>query len=430
MTNTESSDLTNKAPKDRPLNPYRLPKNDNVLKLIKEVIGQLISYEKLFKLRKRNRREVDQATLERIITSIVCDLIHCYLTTPDKKLYISLSKRINKSIKRYTPFSFGDTLPDVIKNLTSDELSFINMKIGCNGDFSSRRQTTINASERLISLIESFDIQLSDFKQDINQESIILKKSKEGHWDKGEWIDYVDTTTTNEYRQQMQRINEWLSQADIACDEIDSGRPVDESDRLLKRTFNNGSFESGGRLFGGFWQGQKKAERKSCMTINGKSITTLDFSQTAPKIAYSLTGIEPPLTDAYAIPLYDNLKNRASVKKVFNALIYSDKPLSKFPKGTRDGFERKVKFAHLMSEIERIHHPIAHMFGTGVGLKIMYIESQIIVKTLLDCIDKGIVALPVHDALIISERDLAKTKEIMLMAFKDITNIDGQVEEE
>lgn len=343
---------------------------------------------------------------------------------------MSLSKRTDNRIKRYTPPSFGNTLPDVLKCLSSNELSFIVMDKGYQGIFGAGRQTTIKAGARLISRIDDYEIELIDLWQDVNQETIILKKVKDGHWDSGEWLDYENDTATNKYRHEMHRINDWLSNADIGCEPLESGKLADKLDRMLRRTFNRGSFESGGRLFGGFWQGLKKIDRASCMTINGEPVATLDYSQTAPKIAYSMAGIAPPKTDAYAIYLYDHPKFRKSVKKVFNSLLYSDKPINRFPKGTREDFDKKVKFGDLMYRIEEAHKPISHFFGTGVGLKIMFIESQILVKALLDCIDNNIVALPVHDALIVAESDIDKTKEIMLKAFKDITGIDGQVEQE
>lgn len=430
MTDIESPEVLTIEPKDRPLNPYRLPKSENVIALVKDVMGQMIAYENYFELRKRKRRSSDHKRFEDIVTAIICDLIYASLCTPDKKLYVSLSKRIEDKIKRYSPASFGDTLPDLLKVLSSKELSFVEMKKGQQGYFGTARQTTIKAGKRLISRIEHFDIEPSDLRQDINQESIILKKSKEGFWDNGEWVDYVDNETTNQYRHQMKLINEWLANADIGCEPLDDDNPIDESDRMLKRIFNNGSFESGGRLFGGFWQGLKKTDRKSLITINGQSITTLDFSQTAPRIAYSMVGVVPPLADAYAIPFYSTPKNRKSVKQVFNALLYSDKPLTRFPKGTRDGFEKDISFNTLLTKINETHRPIAPLFGTGTGLKIMFIESQVLIKALLECMNKNIVALPVHDALIVAKSDFETTKEIMLRAFRDITGMDGQVEEE
>ena len=89
-----------------------------------------------------------------------------------------------------------------------------------------------------------------------------------------------------------------------------------------------------------------------------------------------------------------------------------------------------MKIAHLQDSINKIHQPIAHLFCKGIGLEMMLIESKILLRALSACIDHNIVALPVHDALIVAEEDADMTRAIMLEAFKAITNVDGQVEEE
>lgn len=430
MTATDDQDDLDEEPRDRRFNPYRLPKSNNAKQLVADVLHHLDNYEDHFGTRKRKRRAKDQQSYEAMVEAILCDLIHVHISAPNKKLHISLSKRTDNRIKRYTPSSFGKTLPDVLAKLSSKELDFVVMRKGYQGYFGEGRQTTLQPSKRLISRIEELKLDLCDLMQDTNQEVIILKKSKEDHWDNGPWIDYQDNEITNAYRQEVNRINHWLASADIDSEPLESGKVVDVSDRLMKRIFNNSSFSEGGRLFGGFWQQLKKEERKDCLGINGSFVTTLDYSQAAPKIAYSLAGVTPPNADAYAIPFYETPKHRKSVKKVFNALLYSDKPLNRFPRGARDGMEKTVKFAHLQDSINKIHQPIAHLFCKGIGLEMMLIESKILLRALLACIDHNIVALPVHDALIVAEEDADMTRAIMLEAFKAITNVDGQVEEE
>lgn len=426
MSSSSDTQQQNK-PKDRPFNPYRLPGTENAKSLVRDVLGQLMEYEAYRGLRKRKRKAADQQSFDALVTSLICDLVHIHLSAPERMIHISLSKRTQIRIKRYHAYSVSKTLPDVLQSMTSPEMGFLQLDKGRRGHFGTGRQTTLSPGPRLLSRIEAAELELGDLTENIQQESIVLKKSKEAHWDKGEWMDYQDDRTTLEYRHQMFRINQWLVDADLYCDLFDD-RVIDPSDRFLRRIFNNGTFEQGGRLFGGFWQGMNKEQRKGNLFINGSPIVTLDFSQAGPLIAYSLADARPPSEDAYAIPWYTTLKNRKSVKKVFNALLYSNKVPTRFPKGTRDGFDKKTSFQTLMEKIVEVHQPIAHLFGTGVGLKIMFMESQILVKAMLDCIDHGIVALPVHDALIIPEEKAEEAKGIMLRAFKEVTGIDGMVE--
>ncbi|MCB5206229.1 hypothetical protein [Methylovorus mays] len=414
-------------PKDRLFNPYRLPSTDSAKSLVRDVLSQLMEYESHLGLRKRKRKAADQQSFEALVTSLVCDLVHIHLSAPERMIHISLSKRTQGRIKRYHAYSFSKTLPDVLQCMASPEMGFVHLEKGRRGHFGEGKQTTILPGPRLLSRIKAAEIELGDLSVDIHQETIILKQSKGAHWDKGEWVDYQDDRTTVEYRDHMLRINQWLADADLHCDLFDDS-VIDVSDRLLRRIFNNGSFEQGGRLFGGFWQGMSKQQRKGNLFINGSPIVTLDFSQAGPMIAYSLAGATPPSDDAYAIPWYSTPKNRKSVKMVFNALLYSGKVPTRFPKGTRDGFDKKATFQTLMEKVAEVHQPIAHLFGTGVGFRIMFMESQILVKALLDCIDHGIVALPVHDALIVPKEKAEEVKGIMLESFKEVTGIDGMVE--
>ena len=58
---------------------------------------------------------------------------------------------------------------------------------------------------------------------------------------------------------------------------INSETDVDLSERRLRRYFTRGSFESGGRLFGWFWQELNKKQRKNII-IDDEEAVSLDYS--------------------------------------------------------------------------------------------------------------------------------------------------------
>ena len=413
-----------KKSKDRAFNPFRQPKTKAQESLVDDVTGQLIMYEELLGTRTRKRKAKDEITFRKIITSLLCDLIHNNLTSPERTIYISLSNRILGKKSRYTSPVLSKTLPETLKLLSDSEMNFVVMEKGFRGQtIIPNRRTTITCGARLLSLVQKHKIVIDDFCEDLTQETVVLKNAKEDFFDKGERTEYEDTLLTHEYRSELLEINTWIAQANIQCSEN-----FDTSNRLLIRYFSNNSFESNGRYFGGFWQSMSKIQRRQSLYIDDESIVTLDFSQVAPRIAYSLSGVPYFNTDAYTLP--SGRYNRKDIKKVFNAMIYADKSLSRFPRGTKEAFERRVRFADVRNEILDYHNPIKHLFGIGIGLKIMFIESQIIMSALLECKKQGIVALPVHDALIIAELSKDMVKEIMLTSFKLITGIEGKVEEE
>jgi hypothetical protein len=63
-----------------------------------------------------------------------------------------------------------------------------------------------------------------------------------------------------------------------------------------------------------------------------------------------------------------------------------------------------------------------------IGLKAMFIESNILIEVLLALIDRSIVALPVHDALVVSSGHSDEVKAVMLDVFQRTTGVVGKVE--
>lgn len=354
-------------------------------------------------------------------------MIHRAVTEPEGWIAVSLSKAILGRAGRYSASALGKTLPDVLERLAAPGLALLELVKGHQRVFGPARQSTMRATPALLRRVEAAGIDLDDLGRETSDEVIILKSARESVWDGGDWIEYEDTPTTRRYRDEVQRVNRWLEQADITFDPASAPeRVVDESDRALRRYFNNGSFEEGGRLFGGFWINLSKKERHEGIEISGERVTSLDYSQMAPRIVYGLAGQVPPVIDAYTIPGFE--RHRPGVKKVFNALLYSTKTLARLPKGSKPLLPRGTKIGEVVQRLTMLHQPIARLFCTGIGYRGMFTESSILVAALLSLIDEGIVALPVHDALIVPRPAATLVTSIMLNTFKGVTGVEGMVE--
>ena len=68
-----------------------------------------------------------------------------------------------------------------------------------------------------------------------------------------------------------------------------------------------------------------------------------------------------------------------------------------------------------------------HLFFTGVGHQLQYIESEILVDVLLAMRERGLVGLPVHDAVVVPVSAMDQAREIMLDTFIAHTGIPGLV---
>ena len=86
------------APEERPakdirFNPSRIPVSDAARAIVADVRGQLLNYERIRHGRRRGRKLADQARFDRMVSAIVCDLMHAALVDPQGWRHVSLSKR-------------------------------------------------------------------------------------------------------------------------------------------------------------------------------------------------------------------------------------------------------------------------------------------------------------------------------------------------
>lgn len=416
---------------DRPFNPFRSPRSEKVRTIVADVLKQVQSFERAKNLRQRKRRSDDQATFEQTVAAVVCDLAHRAITRPDGWVSVPLSNQFLGRASRYRAPAMSKALPDILARMSAPEMAFVEMQVGYQGFFGPSRRTVLHAGPRLLSRIAEHGIGLEDLGVSPDQEVIRLKRERADFWDEGGLVEYEDTDQTRQYRAEMTEINDWLVSADIQFDPDAAPKAkevVDDTERRLCRYFTRGSFESGGRLFGGFWQSMPKWQRRKGLLISGEEVATLDFGQMAPRIFYGMVGSEITIPDAYRIPGLEG--HRAGVKKLLNAMLFAEAPLSRFPKETRNLFPARMSVAQVVAELEEAHAPIRHLFFTGIGHRAQFVESEILVDVLLELKRREIVGLPVHDAVIVGRSDIAETTSVMQEVFKHHTGLDGLVSEE
>jgi hypothetical protein len=70
---------------------------------------------------------------------------------------------------------------------------------------------------------------------------------------------------------------------------------------------------------------------------------------------------------------------------------------------------------------------VAQAFYAGKGMRLTLDESKILIAVLTRLMDQGITALPIHDAVIVSEDKAEHVKTVMLQVFKELIGIDALV---
>ena len=415
-------------------NPWRCSSNENSRLLVTEVIEKFFQVEVKKNLRRRKRKPEDYKRFLKAIEAITCDLIHNHLSDQRSGIAISRSNRVLSRTSRYKNEVLNKTIPYLLDVLDLPELQMLEQVVGCINYFYPEKngnlRTVVKAGKHLVHLIQKYNVELEDLGLSDGEETIILKREKNDMWDHGGTLEYEDNDLTNLYRDEMSIINQWIKNADLNYMEPFHGKDKHNYDldcRLLKRYFTRGSFKSGGRLFGGFWQQIKKVHRENLL-IEGENIVVLDYSQMTPKILYGYCGSVPQMEDCYHIKGYEYC--RKGIKKVFNAMTFSNEPMTRFPKGINSLFPVKTRFKDVSDAIEKEHFRIAHMFYTGIGHYLQFMESQIIVEVLLKLIDNGITALPVHDAVFVGWTHVYKSKQVMEQVFLEMTNVPSVVKVE
>jgi hypothetical protein len=249
-----------------------------------------------------------------------------------------------------------------------------------------------------IRLLEE-DVAPDDIGREVDPDRMLRLSQRVG--EQRTYFAVPDTAEASQHRQDMALINTHLAGARIAYLGND---PVDVGDRLLVRRFNlplgidRPCLDFGGRLCGGFWQNMKR-ERRSHIRIAGEEVVELDYGQIFLRLAYGQVGALPPEgIDLYAIPGLG--EHRDGVKQGVNALLWDAKRWNRkivaaLPPGWTATKLRRALADH--------HPPIADLFQSGrvTGYRLLRRESAVMVAVLLACVDADIVALPIHDAVLV-----------------------------
>jgi hypothetical protein len=231
--------------------------------------------------------------------------------------------------------------------------------------------------------------------------------------------------------------------------------PFELNNRLLKRKFVN-DFNSGGRFYGGWWQGCPSEYRKF-ITVNHRVTTELDYSTIQPHILYAKKGCTVP-KDSYLLYGWDK-EYRDIYKKAFNQLINSktgtknnlsllapDITPKKLPvgwkemkKGERKGYQLSEfkrltgkDYDQLLTDLMACHEPIKDYFFSQSWKWLQRVDSDIAELVILRMIDRKVMVLPIHDSFIVPLDD--KLDNIMYLhnemtqAFKEVVGIKCKID--
>ncbi len=406
--------------RDRKFDPWRRPATERAWQEVASAMDMILAKERESGKRKRARKKGDRETLEVCVAALLSDAIHRELSQPGGWIMLSLSNQVLGRRNRYGSPALSRMLPGVMRALAPEYLIY---ELGEQGAFGSARLTRARIAPFYRDFLKREGIGLGDLCVEASSETIILKARKSGPGGQAEHLDYKDNARTKEFRRRMERINRRLQKLDIGFDGADASG-IDFNQRRLTRVFNNGRFNQGGRLFGGFWMNMRKPDRGMNLWLGGDVVATVDYRQMMPRLLYAKAGVAPP-ADCYAVPGYD--KHRPGWKMLLNAMTFSGRGLGKYPKGVKQLMPPRMKVAEAVRLLLAHNAPIAHLIAKDVGFKLMFQESEILVDVLLKLEGRNIAALPIHDAVIVPEGRADEAAEVMRQVFQKRTGLPGEV---
>lgn len=396
------------------------------------VADKLVSQES----RKRARKAKDQATFEYAIKLIMGDLLLARKADNAGWVYRSVRKKNfhDSKIK-------GDTFNAIMKGL--DALKYVQTIKGANRTnyfatetshkFNPGLATRFRATDNLFDLWKGTGLEVSvlgkHFKTKPSLREIRVKSTSsrfQSQKIKGQNLKFKQTDITLAIKSRLFEINRYLI-----------GQNFDGMEFYgLRRVFNEGDSPSfnwnlGGRLYGigeDNYQRMKKDQRLA-LKINGEAVVELDINASYLRILHGLLGFSLPKTkDIYAVEGV----SRAIVKAWISSTLghtdfhraWPSRSIQEFKKAD---IVRSKKFTYpVVKSMVLPHFPVLKDWP-DCGIRwshLMYEEAEAMMSTMESLRSMGVVALPVHDSLIVPKSKGPLAARIMRNTFESRLGVD------
>ena len=210
--------------------------------------------------------------------------------------------------------------------------------------------------------------------------------------------------------------------------------------KYIYRVFNNNSLELGGRHYGGWWQ-TVPSEWRPRIVIDGVPTVEVDYGQLHFRMLYRFEGSATATTtsDLYQVEGIDP-KHRDDNKSVYAAVLNAqsrNKMERLIVKNKRDGiwyadgFPAGINSAtDLLRVLEAQHPQIEKYFYSGIGLSLQNTDSKIMHQVIMKLlIEHDVVALPIHDSVIVKGKYKDLLKGVMEEVYVDVMGVKPTLKE-
>jgi hypothetical protein len=380
------------------------------------------------------------------IKTVLLDLYVAWTNDPTLKIAVHKSSNAYKAIPRYNELHITKTTIPVVNTLR--DAGLIREAIGFHDPGTKIGRTTrIWPTTTLIKMFEEARFGPFDITYHPERECIILRN------DNKEEIEYDDTDETNRMREILTRYNSLLNQTFIDIPTLENSF-VETSDafgnkthqlyinqlgKFTRRIFNRGSFDYGGRFYGGWWQLCPKAVRHSIF-MNNHPVSEIDYSGLHMVILYANEGIDYWTDigiDPYQIRQPDYITNTDSFRSLCKLLILvalnarNDKATfaafrDQAPNRSSEKQMKDDQLSEILEALKERHRPIARRIANDAGIELMAQDSAIAARIIDHFTQQHIPVLCVHDSFLVPfgwEGELVQTMENAFEAVTGIRNV-------
>lgn len=375
---------------------------------------------------------------------VLLDLYVNWSNDPSLVTAFHRNKNAYKAASVYNELHISPLIIDVVDTLI--DAGFVEQEKGFyNQGDGSGRVARIWPTEKLIHLFQKARFSPFDVWFHGDRKLVVLRNRDDEDVENDD-VEYEPTSETDAMEKRLAAYNDLLRHTFIDIPDLEepfirfeSGKsklPVNQHSKLVRRIFNRGSFEYGGRFWGGWWQRASK-ECRGNIFINDQPTTEIDFSGFHIVMLYGIEGInywEELKEDTYIIDKPDFIDTeedcRSVVKGLMLVLLNNPPDKSAFSafrsKAESGSFEKRltnIQLGEIQRDIEAKHPKIKKYFGADAGVWLMNKDAQIAGMVIDEFTETGIPILCVHDSFVVPVGHEDYLRETMAKAFEKVVGV-------
>ena len=203
--------------------------------------------------------------------------------------------------------------------------------------------------------------------------------------------------------------------------------------KFVRRIFNNGTFDDGGRFYGGWWQRIDGSYRKD-IRMNNVPTVEIDYSSLHVILAYAMVGDDywdNTSDDPYQLPVrgVNNPDHCRSITKLLFLLGFNASDEQSLFKAFRNELDYTAYpysfpddvLSELLIAIKDRHPKISHLICSGAGLRLMSLDAQMCEYVNEKFVERDIPILTVHNSFVVPFDEGERLHRLMKEAFEHVT---------